>query len=71
MIIDGRLACCVCGCDLGFSEDELYADPSCPDCEDRRLRYEAEQYQAELDAEDAGLQWASEGEAAQHPRERW
>lgn len=61
-VVNGRLVCCVCGYDLGFDADEPYADPSCPDCEDRRMRAEAEAYQAERDAEDESLQWAADGE---------
>lgn len=41
-IVDGRLVCCVCGSDLGFGEDEQYADPDCADCERNRLLAELE-----------------------------
>lgn len=50
-IENGRLVCCVCGADLGFSSDDPYADPDCEVCERRRLDEEMD-FEREAEAED-------------------
>lgn len=52
-----RAAVSVCGYRTVYT-----ASVTCLDC--RRIR-------DEWDAENESLQWAADGEAAQHPRERW
>lgn len=45
--INGRLICCVCGCDLGDANDP-FRDPDCPDCLEREFQMEMER-EAEIE----------------------
>lgn len=57
----------LCGADKNdpsvWGQRTVYtATVTCPECQ--RIR-------SEWEAEDAGLAWTADGEASQHPRERW
>lgn len=58
-------------CELPDSRHERVFDAQCLKDEAGWCRNEYCRIHGALDAEDESLKWAADGEAAQHPKERW